>query len=56
MLKKRILNQYQYCLASEVLKVQINQLNFAYMMVGWVFEYLTDNKFPSFQKEPGAYN
>ena len=22
------------------------------MMVGWVFEYLTDNKFPSFQRDP----
>ena len=43
---------YQYCLASEVLKVRINPLNFAYMMVGWVFEYFTDNKFPSLQKDP----
>ena len=43
---------YLYCLASEVLKDQIDQLNFSYMMVGWVFEYLTDNKFPSFQRDP----
>ena len=40
-----------YCLASEVLKVQINPLNFAYMMVGWVFEYFSDNKSPRFKKK-----